>query len=531
MATLAVFLSPERVGIARVKTPGAKPSYSSVQWRPVENVPQLLEEPALLTALVREMVADEEKYDIYLNLWPAAYKAVMFSYDKRRKSDLVRLRQAELETVFRGELNKLYTFDLPLSKGKPSADGKSHNIIFTIPRQTVVLLTESFRAHKMKLKRIAPMDVAAAEAALKYWAPRDKDIHVSMVLDESCTSISFLSDGAIHAIRTIPNGFGSILSSYETITGLDRDACVELIRSNGVKVPTELFDMPAIQDDVLRMLNRITGETVRTLHNTFGDDAVIGKILLCGNFVSTVGLVDYLNSMLDTECEVISADTLSAETKNDIVLNENDLDALIPLASTASPGSDLMAEMKKIQGDKVKSIALCTGVALVAAGLMAITPIQMSRLQKEAAAYDALLNQPAYLEIRGLFDERAEISRNKAALEQAIEELPHGGTNTAGIIEDLYELTSEYGSVLSLKTDYGTQIINIGFTTLNYDSFIYWQKEISEGGRFTFKTPPTFEGNGLMYTVTATMTATDFASEPEVETETDPAAETENTEG
>ena len=529
MATLAVFLYPEKVGIARVKTPGAKPSYSSVQWRPVENGAKALEEPALFTALIREMVADEEKYDIYLNVWPGVYKAVMFSYDKRRKSDLVRLRQAELETVFRGELGKLYTYDLILNKGKPSVDGKSHNIIFTIPREMVIMLAESFKAGKMKLKRIAPMDVAAAEAALKYWAPKDNGIHVSMVLDEGCTSISFLRDGLIQAIRTIPNGFGSILDSYQMITGLDRDACIELIRSNGVTVPTEIFDMPAIQDDVLRMLNRITGETVKTLHNTFGDDAVIDQIMLCGNFVSTTGLVEYLNSMLDTQCVVVSADTLSAETKNDIVLNENDLDAMIPVAATTAQGADLMFEMKKKQGDMLKSIALCAGVGLLAASLMAMTPIQMSQLKKEAASYDALLNQPEYLEVRALFDERSEIARYNSALQEAIAGLPHGATDTAGIIEDLYKLTSEYGSVLEFSSDYGTKTIEIGFTTLNYDSFIYWQKEVSESGRFSFQEPPVFEGNGLMYTVKAVMTATDFGYEVDIETE--PATETETTEG
>ena len=124
MATLAVFLYPEKVGIARVKKPGFAPSYSSVQWRLVDNVPQLLDEPVLLTSLIREMVADDEKYDVYLNIWPGAYNAVMFSYDKKDKGDVARLRQAELETVFRGELNKMYTLDFKFNKGKAFTDVK-----------------------------------------------------------------------------------------------------------------------------------------------------------------------------------------------------------------------------------------------------------------------------------------------------------------------------------------------------------------------------------------------------------------------
>jgi hypothetical protein len=169
LAKLAVFLFPEKVGIARVKTPGAKPSYSSVQWRITDNVPQLFSEPLLLAGLIREMVGDEDKYDIYLNVWPGAYNAVMFSYDKKGKSDLKRLRQSELETVFRGQFSKLYTYDLVLAKDKPGADGKSHRMIFTFPKERLHLLQASLKEQKMTLKRIAPMDVAAAESVLNYW--------------------------------------------------------------------------------------------------------------------------------------------------------------------------------------------------------------------------------------------------------------------------------------------------------------------------------------------------------------------------
>ena len=37
-----------------------------------------------------------------------------------------------------------------------------------------------------------------------------------------------------------------------------------------------------------------------------------------------------------------------------------------------------------------------------------------------------------------------------------------------------------------------------------------WQKAVLADARFTFVTPPTFEGNGLIYTVDAVLTSTDF---------------------
>lgn len=509
MATLAVFLSPEKVGIARVKTPGNKPSYSSVQWRIIEDGAKLLEEPLLLAALVREMVGDEEKYDIYLNVWPGAYRAIMFSHDKKGKGDLNRLRQSELETVFHGEVNKLYTMDLHLSKGKPGLDGKCRRIIFTIPKEQIHMLTACFRQQKMNLRRLAPMDVACAEGVMKYWAGKDDSIRVCMVLDEAVTSVFFLKGGVLHAMRTVPNGFGSVLASYENIGGLDHDTCLEMIRQNGVHV-TEDFDMPTIQDDVLRLLNRLCGETVRILHNTFGDEAVIDNLLLCGNFVSTVGLPEYLNTMLNIESTVVSTESMPADVVNAIVLEQEDFVDLFPVAATAAKGADLMFEMKKNMSDKVQGIILCTGMTLLVAGLMAVTPIQNAQLQKTRDQAANLLNQPEYASVQELFNERDDLTRQMNTLADAIEDLPHGGTKTAAIIRELYDTTMEYGTVLEMSTDYGSKTIFVSFTTLNYDSFVYWQKEITEDQRYTFLEPPAFSGNGLIYTVEAYLTTVDF---------------------
>ena len=509
MATIAVFLYPEKVGIARVNKPGFAPSYSSVQWRLVDNVPQLLDEPVLLTSLIREMIGDEEKYDVYMNIWPGAYNAVMFSYDKKGKSDIGRLRRAELETVFRGELNKMYSLDLLLSKGKPSADGKSHQIIFTVLKERVDMMTATFKAQMMTLKRIAPMDVCVAELAVKYWAPKGNEISVCMVLDEGCTSISFIRDGVIHAIRTIPNGFGSVLTSYENVAGVDHDACLEMIRTNGVHV-SEGFDMPTIQDDVLRLLNRIAGETVKTLHNTFGDEAVMDRVLLCGNFVQTYGLVEYLNTMLDIECSVADAATLGSNVQNAIVLNGDDFEDIFPVGATTADGSDLMAEMKKNKTDKTQRIVLSTVVGLVAVAAMSITPIQKSRIEKQVDIARNLLDQPEYAAVRELVDERDAMVRQKNNLIKAIEALPHSGTNAAGMLNDMNKIAAKYGTVQYLNLDYGAKNIQISFLTSTYDSFIYWQKEIRDSETYSFVSPPEFAGTGLLYSVNATLTSTEF---------------------
>lgn len=508
MATIAVFLSQEKVGIARVKAPGNKPSYSSVQWRIIEDGASLLAEPLMLASLIREMVGDEEKYDVYLNVWPGAYNAVMFSHDKKGRGDLNRLRQSELETVFHGEVQKLYTLDLNMNKGKPGLDGKCRRIIFTIPKERVQMLKECLHQQKMKLQRIAPMDVACAEGVMKYWAPKDETINVCMVLDEACTSVIFLKGGVLHAMRTVPNGFGSVLASYENIGGLDHDACLEMIRQNGVHV-TEDFDMPTIQDDVLRLLNRLAGETVKTLHNTFGDEAVIDKLLLCGNFVSTVGLPEYLNTMLDIECTVASAESMPGAV-NAIVLDEADFADMFPVAATAAQGADLMFDMKKAKSDKITNGILCGGVAVVVCGVMAVTPIQKFLLQQQWDEATGLLDQPEYVAVKELVEQRDALNRHKSDLIAAIEALPHGGTNTAGIITELEKITAKYGNVQDVSVDYSGKSISLSFLTSTYDSYVYWQKEITESGIYSFISPPEFAGSGMMFTVNASLTSTEF---------------------
>ena len=509
MHTLAVFVCPERIGVSRVKSAGSKPMFTTPLWRNVENVEQLLSEPAMLASIIRDMADDDAKYQIYMNIWPGAFKAVMFSHDKRSKSDVDRLRKSELDIVFHGDLSDQYTYDLLLDKGRPSFGGKSRRVIYTFPQGRLKLMIAAFSAVKMKLKRIAPMDVAMCEAALRYWAPKGKKISATILLDEACTTIAFMRRGAIQALRTIPNGCNSVLSSYMQITGQGIDECLEMIKSNGVNA-TEDNEMPTIQDNLMRVVNKLVGEVVKLLHTTFGDDAVMDKVLLCGNFVDTVDLVPYMNTMLGMECETVSAGTLKAKAAEGIVLNGDDLARLFPFACTTCEGVDLLSQYVKSIADRNKAIVLCTVVSLIIGGLMILTPLEKKQLEEQRDASAAIMNQPEFVRVKELMDKRKEVLTNKQNLIDAIENLPHGQTNTAGIISDVLTISSGYGTVSDISVDYSGKTISMKLITNSYESFIYWQQEITKDGRFSFVQPPSFNGNGSVYNVAATLKATDF---------------------
>ena len=107
----------------------------------------------------------------------------MFSHGKNKGSNVVRLRQSELETVFHGEQNNYYTTDLMLDKGRYSFGDRSRRLIFAVTKARVNMLCETLKAQKMKVKRIAPMDAAVAEAALLHWAPDPKTVNAVIVLE------------------------------------------------------------------------------------------------------------------------------------------------------------------------------------------------------------------------------------------------------------------------------------------------------------------------------------------------------------
>jgi len=515
MASIAVFLYPHRIGIARVNKPGKKPSFAAPQWFNIEDASKLLAEPVLLVSQVKEIVGEVKGCEVYLNVWPGACKEVMFSYDKKRSKDLKRLRQSELETVFHGDFRELYTFDLLLDKGRPNPAGRSRRIIYTMPKATINLMLEAFSAQKMKLKRIAPMDAAAAESALLHWNPEKKGISVCLTLDEACTSIAFLHGGVLCALRTVPDGFAGVLDTYMEVTGNDLDTCVAMLRNNGVIVPCDKFDMVTIQDDVMRTLNRISVEVVKTLHNTFGDEAVLDQVLLCGSFARTVGLADYLNTMLHTTCVIASTETLEEAAVRDVALEDADFEPLFHLASTTDIGTDMLWEKRQARSDLISNVSVCFILTLVVAGVMAITPYNMKALNAELEKAQTIMDQPEYVAVQGLMDEKTNLTKQKNSLIEAIESLPHGTTDTAGIVKDILSITREFGNVESISVNYDTQTINLTLKVQDYNAFILWQTKIVSEGRFSFKTPPTFNGSGMLFTVESVMTATDFAEAEE----------------
>ena len=72
-----------------------------------------------------------------------------------------------------------------------------------------------------------------------------------------------------------------------------------------------------------------------------------------------------------------------------------------------------------------------------------------------------------------------------------------------------------------MKTQHRMQLCP-GRNSMTWGS-VYWQKEIVEDGRFSFLGPPGFSGNGLIYTVEANLTATDFEATEEAEAVNDSA--------
>jgi hypothetical protein len=120
------------------------------------------------------------------------------------------------------------------------------------------------------------------------------------------------------------------------------------------------------------------------------------------------------------------------------------------------------------------------------------------------------MEQPAYVAVKDIIAQRKEANQKKQNLIEAIEKLPHGETNTAGLISDVLTITSGYGNVSSISVDYTSETVSFSLTLRSYEDFIYWQQEITKDGRFSFVQPPSFSGNGSSYAVSATLNATDF---------------------
>lgn len=521
MASLAVFLYANRVGVARVKAPGAKPGYSPARWTPVEDTKKLLDEPILFAAALRELIGDENKYDLYLSVWPELYNTIMFSHAKNSASNVARLRHSELETVFHGDVDSLYTTDLMLDKGKYSFGDRSRRLIFVTPKNRIDLLCETLKAQKLSVRRIAPMDVGAAETALAHWTPDPKTINAVIMLEDGCTTFSFLKNGTVQSMRTLPDGFGGVMEDYRAISGMGDDSCRQLIMTKGLSHGDDDFPFVELQDRVLVALNRIAADFVRTLHTVFGEDAVAEKALLCGTFARTEGLAEHFAENMGVECVIAGTDTLKAGSAAAIALESESLEALFPFATATGHGADLMAQKTKTQNDKLSSIVAAALIVLVAIGVMLIPSISLNNLRAQQEEGAALLATPEYVAVQELLDQKDALVREKNNLENAIAALPHGATKSAEFTNAILQLTEEYGAVSDITVDYNTKSIKLVFTTTSYNLFVGWQEELALDGRFSMMSPPTFNGNGVYYTVNAILTTADF-EEAAVEVESEP---------
>lgn len=511
MASIAIFLYPDRIGMSRMKSAGAKPGYAPMQWLTVADMSELLREPAMLASQIRTLVGDG-KCDIYLNLWSGAYQTIMFSHGKSRKADVNRLRQSELETVFHGEHQKMYTFDYPLDKGKASFNGKSRHIIYVAPKERINVMVQAFKAMKMTLKKVTPFEATLADSALALFAPEKDKINACLMLDDAGTTLAFFKNQALQSIRTIPNMMNDVLRDYLEVTGMSADRCRQMILEQGMAVDAENFAFPTLQDSVVSVANKLKIEIAKTLHSVFGDDAILDKMLICGAFARTIGFAEYMEKVTEVPCVVAGADTL--KNTQGVVLEPDTLEQFFPFALATAPKCvDLMSEWKKNRSDRRSGILLSVLVTLAAAGVMAITPYQAAQLQKEYDEAAALLQQEDYLAVKALFDENAQKGKDYQALEEAIANLPHGESHSADIVRTIHQITSDYGTVLEISVDYNAPMISLNFSTLNYDSFVLWQNKLTESGRFSFIKPPTYEGSGLLYMVEASITATDFVEE------------------
>ena len=515
MSSLAIFLYPDRVGISDIKRSGSKPSFAPPRWVYIEDAAALLDEPINFASLIRNEIGEKGRYDIYLSVWPGAYRSLLFSHGKRRKSDVERLLHSELETVFRGGQDELYTYNMMFDKGRYSFGGKSRRMIFVVRQNHINLMLKSFAARKLKLRRIVPFTVDAAEAALTHWAPAKKDLSACIHLDDAGTTVSVFKNGAIQAIRTVKNGFDMVLHDYVENTQLSLNVCRQIILNSGLYGDDDFFQAnPHLQDRVAVACDQIITELVRALHSLAEDQPMPEQVLLCGPYAKAAGLADYLSTRLNTQCIPLTAELLSPKAVSAIALDTDMLEDFFPFAmSTSSKGVDLLANWKKNRSGLINSIIASCFLVVIAAFLMAITPVQMKALQQERDAAEALLQQSEYVAVQELLDQRQDTQNAQTRLEDAIAALVHGGSDMSGIVNQLYDMTSRYGTVQSMSVDYESESIQLAFTTVSYDMVVDWQEQIKQDARYSFLNPPTFSGSGVTYSVSAEITCTDFTEE------------------
>lgn len=507
MTGLFVLLYPGRIGLAPFDGSRAP---VSLQWRWTTETPHLMDEPALLANLIREMAGDDRPYALYIVLHPGLFRQIMFSHSSKNKRDMLRLRRSELETVLRQKEEALYTYDLIFHAPEGSFTSKERRLIYALSREWVTLMTNAFSAQKLKLCRLIPLDALAAECALRNWAPADRSISLCLTLDEGCVSAALLQDGHIVAMRTDPSGFSTALKLCAAEATAEQDACLQTIRRNGIVEAADTPEYADAADAVLRIIRQLAADAVKMLHAVFGSDARLDHVLLCGNLSRAAGVKSYFDTVLEANCDLADTATHCEHPESDAFTQNSDH---FLLDAAADVKTDLLDEIRRERKGRRGSAAICTLLAAVCLTWMAAIPTATFLLQREHQQLEALLSEPEYALTVQLCAQRDALLQEKTALEAAVAALPQSQADTAAIIGELLQLSRPYGTVKSVRIDCASGVITTDFTAVDYDSLITWQRTLSNSSHFQFLELPGFTTSGASYTVSAKLMAAEFLTE------------------
>ena len=489
-----LLLYPGRIGLLPLD--GSETS-GFPRWRWTGDLPNLMDEPALLANLAREMTGDSKACDFSIGLHPSLCRQIMFSHTARNRRELQRLRRAELETVLRRTADTLFTYDLILHNPEDIPAAKERRLIYTLPREWVTLLREAFSAQGMKLRRIVPLDILCAESAVRSWAPADRNISLCLTLDEACVSTALVQDGHIVAMRTDPAGVAAARKSYGDEASNDWGAFLESVHRNGIEHEVDTPGYAAVADALMRVLGQLAADSVKMLHAVFGTEAKIDQVLLCGSLASAAGIKTYFDTIFEEDCRLICTQTMET----------------VLTAAAANTQVDLLQQIRRERKARRSAAAVCALLCAVCVACIAAIPVQTVLLRREQRELEVLLSTAEYGRAAQLYTQREELLRQKAAWEAAVAALPHSRTDTAGIVSDLMERCAPFGTVNAVRVECTTAVITLDFTAASYDDLIDWQRMIADSSRFQLLEMPTFSTGGTSYAISAKLTAADFSAE------------------
>lgn len=385
-------------------------------------------------------------------------------------------------------------------------------------RRDADLMREAFKAQKLKIHSIAPMDNVFVQSVMNFCKLDKNEITAVLMLDDACTQLALIHKGRIQMIRPIPLGGSAVLAAYRAdMPEKSNDELRQLIVEQSMSDDDKLFaKYPVLRDKMLALANRIANEILKNVRMIYGEDKDVGKLLICGNFANTVGLAAHFTDSMKMPVVALKR-VLAPNAAANICLREEDLELYFPFAAAAAPQNDLLAQWREIVKNRRQNIVASILLVLVAAGVAGVQPYLMRELKAERDAAAVVIEQPEYVAVRELMDERSAINKQQTALEESIANLPHGATNTAGIIKDLYDLSAQFGQVSSMSVDYSGKVVQMDFATDSYDTFVKWQHKLTEDGRFSFVNPPSFSGDTGRYSISAVISATDFEEQEKEE--------------